>query len=138
MENLEKWRETQLEEIQAFLEEAKQWQTQLKKDVREWKNALLREANSAKEVVGKSAASDLKAAVRQWVKATTQEMSSNREIIQAEIDAMRGDAADGNTRVAGEGASAKNLLGSTDGEGDQTEADDTAGRKGRRRTSGTK
>jgi len=138
MDEVKQWRETQLQDIQAFFEEMEQWQTQLKKDAHEWKNVMLRETNSLKDLFAKEVEKDFRASVQGWLKEVTQEMSDNQQAIQIEIDAMKGDVIDGDSRTIGESSGTQNLLGPTDGASDQAEADNTAGPKGRRRASGTK
>jgi hypothetical protein len=137
MDELKQWQETQAQDIQAFCEEIAQWQTELKKDARDWKNNLLRETNALKNQVMKESQEDFRVSVDQWMQEKTQEVNRTKQVLQAEIDAMKGEVTDGNSRTTRESSSPTHLLGSPDGAGDQTEADNIAGRKGRRRPSGT-
>ena len=138
METLQQWQKTQAEEIEALRDETGKWQSQFKKDARDWKNTMLRETNALKSQLTKESQKDFRASVDEWLKGVTQQIADEKQATQTEIDEMKGEATDGNSRPTRKSSSTADLLGSTDGEGDQAEADDTSGRKGRRRASGTK
>ena len=108
MEDAEAWRKAQIEEIKAIKDEAKKWQTDLRKEARDWYDSVLRDLNS-------------------W-----------KYDIEDEIEALKGEPENGHKRTARKGAGSEDLLGSSTGESDQTEADNSSGRKRRSSSSRTK
>jgi hypothetical protein len=106
VEDVEIWKAEQLAEIEALQDDAKKWQTELKKEARSWHDATLREFYG-------------------W-----------QSDIENEIEMMKEEARYGYKGTAGESAGSEDLLGSSTGESDQAETDDSSGRKRRSSSSG--
>ena len=107
MEDVNIWRESQLEEIAAMKDEIKKWQTDLKKEAKIWRDEIIQEA-------------------KEW-----------KEEIDNEIETIKGEVRNGYKGSTRKSTGSKDLLGSSTGESDQTEADNVTGRKRRSSPSGT-
>ena len=108
MDDVTAWIDEQLAEIEELKKDVSKWQTDLKKEARSWRDAMLRDLNN-------------------W-----------KYEMEDEIEALKGEAKNGYKGTTGESTGSEDLLGSSTGESDQAETDDTSGRKRRGRSSGTK
>ena len=108
MEDVETWKAEQIAEIKELQNDVKKWQTELKKEARAWRDATLREFYG-------------------W-----------QSEIENEIAILKEEAKNGYKGTAGASAGSEDLLGSSTGESDQTEADDPPRRKRRSSSSRTK
>jgi hypothetical protein len=132
------WRRQASIEVQALSAEVQKWQSELKRETISWRNEMLREKNSWKAETLKEYDRLIKEEVKLWREGLIEDAREWKRVVAEEIQQIKGGIIHGDQEPAGKGTGTEDFLGSATGESDQVKADDTSGRKGRGRSTGTK